>query len=404
MGLFAGCGDQHPSPRFALNKKTLELDKIAREPIVKALQENFGEPNRLIAWQKFPFDYGVADPKAADASRHEAGWRLKEGRELYMRHCLHCHGVSGDGDGPTARFLNPRPRDYRAGVFKFTSTLSGLKPSHDDLKRTLQNGIPGTTMPSFIVLEKGPGNEENLDLIVDYVRWLSARGELELKLVSELAAMGGRKSEIEQRVAEGKKGESSDTLESIMADLKKSIADGFADALQESASDLADSWARVEQPESVVRPKVKRTRPDQESIKRGRAIFLSKEAKCADCHGPAGLGNGSLTEDFWDIPNTNPVQKYKRPGLHDAWGEPQMPRNLTSGVYRGGRRPVDLYRRVFAGIKGTQMPAFGTVLNDAQIWDVVNYAMSLPFHGEQSPYPEEAPEAAPAKKVASSQH
>ena len=26
---------------------------------------------------------------------------------LYRRHCAHCHGVSGDGHGPTAQFLNP---------------------------------------------------------------------------------------------------------------------------------------------------------------------------------------------------------------------------------------------------------------------------------------------------------
>ena len=48
---------------------------------------------------------------------HQAG-----GYALYRMHCLHCHGVSGAGDGPTAPFLYPRPRDYRKGLFKFTST------------------------------------------------------------------------------------------------------------------------------------------------------------------------------------------------------------------------------------------------------------------------------------------
>ena len=36
-----------------------------------------------------------------------------------------CHGSSGAGDGPTAAFLYPRPRDYRRGLFKFTSTAQG---------------------------------------------------------------------------------------------------------------------------------------------------------------------------------------------------------------------------------------------------------------------------------------
>ena len=44
------------------------------------------------------------------------------GYAIYRKNCLHCHGVSGAGDGPTAPFLYPLPRDYRKGIFKFTST------------------------------------------------------------------------------------------------------------------------------------------------------------------------------------------------------------------------------------------------------------------------------------------
>ena len=29
---------------------------------------------------------------------------------LYRRHCQHCHGASGDGDGPTSTLIFPRPR------------------------------------------------------------------------------------------------------------------------------------------------------------------------------------------------------------------------------------------------------------------------------------------------------
>jgi len=70
-----------------------------------------------------------------------------------------------------------------------------------------------------------------------------------------------------------------------------------------------------------------------------------------------------------------------------------QPRNLTLGQYRGGRRPVDIFRRVYAGIKGTPMPAFGrTALKDDEIWDVVNYVMSLPY------------QSAPSTKAASTEH
>ena len=36
-----------------------------------------------------------------------------------------------------------------------------------------------------------------------------------------------------------------------------------------------------------------------------------------------------------------------------------IPRNLREGSYRGGRRPIDIFWRVSAGIAGTPMPAGG---------------------------------------------
>jgi mono/diheme cytochrome c family protein len=70
-------------------------------------------------------------------------------RGLYREHCAHCHGITGDGAGPTAGFLNPYPRDYRKGWFKFKSTPLDVRPTHDDLKKIVLDGIPGTAMPSF---------------------------------------------------------------------------------------------------------------------------------------------------------------------------------------------------------------------------------------------------------------
>ncbi len=70
---------------------------------------------------------------------------------------------------------------------------------------------------------------------------------------------------------------------------------------------------------------------------------------------------------------------YDTVGLHDHWGNPLPARDLTTGIYRGGRRPVDLFRRIYAGIKGTPMPVFGGKgLTDEQIWDIVNYVLTMP--------------------------
>ena len=56
------------------------------------------------------------------------------------------------------------------------------------------------------------------------------------------------------------------------------------------------------------------------------------------------------------------------------------PRDLTSDIYRGGRRPLDLYRRVTAGIQATPMPAFIAVPEEDR-WHIVNYVLSIPVDG-----------------------
>jgi mono/diheme cytochrome c family protein len=237
---------------------------------------------------------------------------------------------------------------------------------------------------------------------------------MEIKLYNEFAAAGATPKDVASTVEgliqeakeEGgkKKTSSSELRKSTIADVMKSINDGLKETVETVAGDIAESWAKADEPESIISPKVKRTPPSPESIERGKKLYLSqvqgKKTQCADCHGPAGRGDGPNTEQFWPIPGTTPERKYEAVGLHDEWGFPQQPRNLTRGVYRGGRRPVDIYRRIFAGIRGTQMPGFGgTVLNDEEIWDVVNYVQSIPFDGKVSAYPTDV-EVEPKAEVA----
>ena len=397
LGL-AGCG-QPPPATFSRDERTDSLIPEARDVVLDMMSKNFGTPNQLVGWEKFSIDYGKADPQAEPGDPHaQPGWRMIEGRNLYMTHCQHCHGVTGDGKGPTARFLNPRPRDYRQGIFKFKSTLLAQKPSRKDLFHILEQGIPGTYMPSFVLL-----GEEKLGMIIDYVRWLSIRGNTEIRLAGELVALGAAKKDVERVLAdeESKNKSKADVVKELM----KSVNEELAGKVEEITGDLAEGWASAELDESVVVPKVKRTPPTQASIDKGREFFLSlnpkKKTECAECHGKLGRGDGPNTEKYWPIPGTTPERKYEVVGLHDTWGFPQTPRNLTRGIYRGGRRPVDIFRRVHEGIAGTPMAGFATVLTDAEIWDVVNYVLSIPFEGKHSAYPGEVAEEHPEKnKVA----
>jgi mono/diheme cytochrome c family protein len=44
---------------------------------------------------------------------------LEKGKQVYTIYCVTCHGASGDGKGPVGVTLNPPPRDFTAGDFKF---------------------------------------------------------------------------------------------------------------------------------------------------------------------------------------------------------------------------------------------------------------------------------------------
>ena len=81
----------------------------------------------------------AANPKLLGSDENSQP-RLLQGELVFNKHCAPCHGASGDGAGKAAEYLDPRPRDYRRGAFKFTSTPYGAKPLRADLVRTVRNG------------------------------------------------------------------------------------------------------------------------------------------------------------------------------------------------------------------------------------------------------------------------
>lgn len=76
------------------------------------------------------------------------------GWQTYLAYCVGCHGEAGDGQGPAAPFLSPRPRDFTRGIYKFTSTPAGQLPTDADLMRTLDRGLHGSAMPHFSLLSR----------------------------------------------------------------------------------------------------------------------------------------------------------------------------------------------------------------------------------------------------------
>jgi len=101
---------------------------------------------------------GVAEQKG-DSAR---------GRVLYNANCAVCHGTAGDGNGPRAASLNPRPRNFVSGEYKFKTTERDEPPSDLDLFRTITVGIPGTAMSGASKLSE----KERWDLVA-YIKSLA---------------------------------------------------------------------------------------------------------------------------------------------------------------------------------------------------------------------------------------
>jgi len=92
-----------------------------------------------------------------------------EGKLVYEQHCAACHGVNGDGNGPAAVWVFPKPRNFSDGLFKIHSTPSGSLPTEEDLFQTITRGMPGSSMPSFTYL-----TEQQRRDAVQYVKHLTA--------------------------------------------------------------------------------------------------------------------------------------------------------------------------------------------------------------------------------------
>lgn len=88
---------------------------------------------------------------AADADDAAAGAPTPsvEAAALYDRLCLACHGEKGDGLGPGAPWLWPRPRDFTRGEMKWRSTDSGKPATDHDIATAIRYGVPGTAMHAF---------------------------------------------------------------------------------------------------------------------------------------------------------------------------------------------------------------------------------------------------------------
>jgi DMSO reductase family type II enzyme heme b subunit len=238
-----------------------------------------------------------AADKPSKAKPAESPELVEQGRTVYFRRCSFCHGLLGDGDGPAAEFLDPRPRDFTLGTYKFRTTQSGKLPTDEDLFRTVSRGLPGTAMQAFDneVIKNGLSEDERWAVIA-YIK-------------------------------------------TFAQEFKKPEYDPYKQTVSLPKSMPASSEA---------------------TIARGKEVF--EHAKCWECHGKQGRGDGQKAFD-----------------RTDDWGFPIRIRNVTHPwKIKGGTAVEDIYMRFTTGINGTPMPSFiEGVPKEEDRWALATYIKSL---------------------------
>lgn len=374
--MLTGCGKL--TPEFRPNIIQLAENQISepqREQMADILEALFGTPDDPYVLPETGLDLQKITMAAGPVRSDETGAK----RGLFREHCAHCHGVTGDALGPTAAFLKPYPRDYRQGEYKFKSTASNYPPTHDDLMRVLNEGITGTAMPSFKLLPK-----DQVEALVEYVKYLSFRGQTEIALIKYVAneVAGDADIPTTHEVLVGK------VMRGPTGPIKR--------------------WQNLEAQITKI-PNPPASFGTRESIEKGEKVYRGAGG-CVKCHGPTALGDGQLVWDNWNGPinemkkkiaadwkslNENEkisdedrdAEEARLKSISEAIAVGALPpregqpRNLRQGIFRGGREPFEIFYRLHNGILASAMPGIATTpdITPDDIWHVVDYVLALPY-------------------------
>jgi cytochrome c oxidase cbb3-type subunit 2 len=241
-----------------------------------------------------------------DATMPRSAEWIAHGQEVYERRCLGCHGVNGDGNGPAATFMTTQ-RPRNFTAAVFKFRLTKEPlPTDGDLLRTITRGVRGTAMPAWYDL---PLNDRLA--VIQYIKY-------------------------------------------VLAVDRSDPAKPYAFFTEEPPG----------QPLYIARPPA----ASEPIIARGKEVW--QVAKCWECHGQTGKGDGE-----------------KAAGLKDDLRFSIVPANLTSGQFKSGSAVADIFRTIATGLSGTPMPSYRDSLPEEDRWALSYYILSLsafkdPLNGE----------------------
>jgi DMSO reductase family type II enzyme heme b subunit len=202
------------------------------------------------------------------------------GKAVYERKCAGCHGDKGDGKGPAAELLSPKPRDFTAGLYKVRTTANKV-PTDQDMFRTITDGMPGTSMPPWAVLpEKDRWN------LVAYIKTFAAEkfkeGPKKLELPKDVASSPAS-------IQRGK--EMFEAIECHKCHGTEGRADG------PSRAELKDEWSNPIPPANLTKPWTFRGGAGRTEIATRLANGLLGTPM------PAFLDSVEKPEDIWHLTN-----------------------------------------------------------------------------------------------------
>lgn len=90
------------------------------------------------------------------------------GKAKYDALCVICHGSSGKGDGPTARSLNPRPRDFSGAKY-----MAGLSDAY--LRDVILKGGSAVGKSPLMPPWSGQLSEADIVNVIAYLRSLATQ-------------------------------------------------------------------------------------------------------------------------------------------------------------------------------------------------------------------------------------